>query len=77
MAVNTIMVENLARSIVPPTTSAAVMAAKVIWKAMKMYSGISTPSLKVAAPESAVTPFRKTLPKSAMKALPVSPNAIE
>ena len=44
-----------------------MIAAKVIWKQMKTYSGISTPAVKVAAWLAGVTPFRKALPRPAMK----------
>ena len=53
---NRITAENFIRSAKPPTISAGVMQAKVIWKATKTYSGITTPSVKVAAIESGVTP---------------------
>ena len=53
---NRITAENFIRSAKPPTISAGVMQAKVIWKQMKMYSGITTPSEKVAAIESVVMP---------------------
>ena len=65
---------NFIRSTTDPRTSATVIAAKVIWKLMKTYSGISTPSVKVAAWLEAVTPDRKNLPQE-MKALPSGPKA--
>ena len=51
------------RSAKAPTISAGVITAKVIWKAMNRYSGSATPSVKVAAVESTVTPARNSLPK--------------
>ena len=63
MAANTITAENLMRSTTEPSTSATVIAAKVIWKQTKTYSGISTPAVKVAACEAGVMPFRKALSK--------------
>ena len=53
--------ENLIRSTTDPSTSATVIAAKVIWKLMKTYSGISTPAVKVAAWLAGVTPARNAL----------------
>ena len=55
--------ENFARSAKAPMMRAGVIAAKVIWKAMKTYSGSTTPPVKVAAVVSGVTPARKTLPR--------------
>ena len=56
-------------------TTAAVIAAKVIWKLMKTYS-LMTSSLKVAAVLSASVPVRKALPQL-KKALPSGPKAVE
>ena len=42
---------------------AGVMAAKVSWNTTKVSSGITTPSEKVAAVESGVTPARNSLSK--------------
>ena len=60
--------------------SAAVIAAKVIWKLTNTYSGMATPSLKVAAVVSGVTPARNALPSPATKGLRLSgasgPNAM-
>ncbi len=66
-AANTITAENFIRSTTEPSTSAMVIAAKVIWNATKTYSGISTPAVKVAAWLAGVTPDRNALPKPAMK----------
>ncbi|MNJ02256.1 hypothetical protein D3C73_1621590 [compost metagenome] len=44
------------------------MQAKVIWKATNTISGSSKPAEKVAAVDSSVTPDRKNLEKSPMKA---------
>ena len=63
---NSTTAENLIRSAKPPTMSAGVIAAKVIWKQMKTYSGISTPSEKVAAIEFGVTPARNSREKPPM-----------
>ena len=49
--------ENFIRSAKPPTISAGVMQAKVIWKATNTSSGMVPDS------ESGVTPERKTLAK--------------
>jgi hypothetical protein len=62
------MEENFMRSANPPTTSAGVMMAKVIWKIMKSDSGISP--LRVSRPTLAIS----TLLKSPIQALP-SPKA--
>src|SRR3546814_15720206 len=58
----TITAENFMRSTSPPSTSATVMAEKVIWKAMNTNSGITTPSVKVATVESAAKPARQYVP---------------
>ena len=63
---NRITAENFIRSAKPPTISAGVMQAKVIWKQMKMYSGITTPSVKVAAIDSVVMPARNSREKPPM-----------
>ena len=57
------------RSANPPTISAGVMQAKVIWKQMKTSSGITTPLEKVATVDSGVTPIRKILEKPPTKLL--------
>jgi hypothetical protein len=57
---------NLVRSAKPPTARAVVMAAKVAWNTMNTYSGITTPSVNVAAVESALTPASMNLLKSPM-----------
>ena len=72
---NTITAENFMRSTTEPRTSAMVIAAKVIWKQMKTYSGISTPAVKVADCDAAVTPFRNALSKLAMKLVSTPPPA--
>jgi hypothetical protein len=59
MTQNSSTAENFIRSANDPTISPQVIAAKVAWNAMNTYSGIFTPSLKVSASESGVTPFRK------------------
>ena len=46
------------------------MAANVAWNAAKVYSGITTPLLKVAATESGVIPKKKILSNEPMKGLP-------
>ena len=71
----TITAENFIRSTTEPSTSATVIAAKVIWKQTNTYSGMATPVVKVAAVEAGVTPCRNTLPKPAISALPPSPKA--
>ena len=76
IAAKIISAENFIRSTSPPTTSDTVMAAKVIWKAMKTNSGISNPSEKVAAVESAVVLARNRLPQLT-NALPSGPKAVE
>ncbi len=63
------------RSAVAPSTSAAVIAAKVIWKQTNTYS-LMTSSEKVAAVLSGVTVERKAVPQL-KKALPSGPNAVE
>jgi len=55
------MAENFIRSTTDPRTSATVIAANVIWKLTKTYSGISTPAVKVAAWLAGVTPARNAL----------------
>jgi len=65
------------RSAKAPTISAGVIAANVIWKAMKRYSGRTTPSVKVAAVVSVVTPARNSLPKPPQKGLVEPPKAKE
>jgi hypothetical protein len=75
--VNSTTAENLMRSANAPTISAGVMQAKVIWKAMKTYSGMTKPSEKVAAVESGVTPTGTALPKPPKKALVEPPKANE
>ena len=60
---NSTMAENFMRSAIEPTISAGVMAAKVIWKQMYTYSGITTPSVNVSAFVSGVMPARKALEK--------------
>ena len=57
---------NFMRSATPPRTRAAVMQAKVIWKAMKTSSGMTTPVEKVATVLAGVTSFRKSLPPPPM-----------
>ncbi|MCY1539734.1 hypothetical protein D9M68_753340 [compost metagenome] len=74
MAQNSSTAPNLMRSANEPTISAQVMPAKVHWKAMKMYSGIITPAVNVAASESGVMPFRNTLSRLP-KIRPSPPNA--
>ena len=59
--------ENFIRSTTDPSTSAAVIAAKVIWKQTKTYSGISTPAVNVADWLAGVTPARNALPSPEMK----------
>ena len=73
IAPNTMTAENFIRSTTDPSTSARVMAAKVIWKEMNTYSEI-TSSEKVAAVLELSTPARKNLPQL-MKALPSGPKA--
>src|SRR5262249_52471252 len=58
---NSMSAENFMRSANPPTISAGVMQAKVIWKQMYTSSGITTPLENVATLDSGVTPMRKTL----------------
>ena len=65
---NNITAPNFMRSAMAPTISAGVMAAKVSWKMTKVSSGISTPAENVAAVVEGVTPARKSLEKSPMKA---------
>ena len=67
--------ENFSRSTVAPSTSAAVIAAKVIWKLTKTYS-LMTSSLNVAAVLSVVTWLRNRLPQL-KKAFPSGPKAVE
>ena len=55
------------RSAKAPTISAGVITANVIWKTMNRYSGMTTPSVKVADVESTVTPERNTLPTPPQK----------
>ena len=55
------------RSATPPSTSAAVMQAKVIWKQMKVSSGITTPVENVAPMLAGVTPFMNRRPKPPTK----------
>lgn len=57
--------------------SAGVSAAKVIWKQMNRYSGITKPSEKVAAMLSVVTPARKSLPMPPQNGLVPPPKAKE
>ncbi|MNU03230.1 hypothetical protein D3C72_2471800 [compost metagenome] len=64
------------RSAKAPTIRAGVMAAKVIWNSMKMYSGM-TASEKVAAVESIDTPDRKSFAVPPKKALVEPPKAKE
>ena len=73
-AIITITAENLMRSTVAPSISAAVIAANVIWNEMNTYS-LMTSSVKVAAVLSGVTPDRKYLPQPTT-ALPSGPNAV-
>ena len=63
------MLENFIRSAKPPTISAGVMIAKVIWKLANTDSGMS-PAI---APS--VTPAKKLLPRPPQNALP-SPKAM-
>ena len=76
-AVNSMIAENRIRSAKAPTISAGVMQAKVIWKAIKIYSGIITPSVKVSASLADVTPARNNLPVPPQKALSEPPKAKE
>ena len=50
------------------------MAAKVIWKQMYTYSGITTPSEKVSALVSGVMPARNALEKPPTKAFMEPPS---
>jgi hypothetical protein len=60
---NTSSDENFIRSAKAPTISAGVMQAKVIWKAMKVYSGSQIPLVKVGTSVVASTPARNILEK--------------
>ena len=66
---------NFMRSAVAPRISAAVMAAKVIWKLMKTNS-LMTSSVKVAAVLAASVCDRNRLPQL-KKAFPSGPKAVE
>ena len=62
------MAENFARSAKEPMIRQQVMVANTAWKAMKAYSGITMPLLKVAALVSGVIPDSRNLsnlPKNA------------
>ena len=61
IAAKTMTAENFIRSTTDPSTSATVIAAKVIWKQMKTYSGIATPAVKVAAVVLGDTPLQERL----------------
>lgn len=75
MGTKAITALNFIRSAVAPRISAAVMAAKVIWKLMKTYSLI-TSSVNVAAVLEASIPARNGTPQL-KKALPSGPKAVE
>ena len=57
------MAENFIRSANAPMINAGVIAANVNWNATKIYSGITTPLLNVAATESGVMPLKNALLK--------------
>ncbi|MND01523.1 hypothetical protein D3C83_205490 [compost metagenome] len=61
---------NFTRSANAPTISAQVMHANAPWNTKNTSSGITTPLVKVAAIELAVSPSAKTRSKPPMKALP-------
>src|SRR3546814_20145904 len=67
--------ESFNRSTTAPRTSAAVIAAKVIWKHTNTYPGMTTPTVKVADVLSGVIPARKSLPKPEPTPFPPSPKA--
>ena len=62
------------RSAKAPTISAGVMQAKVIWKATKAYSGMTTPRENVSTTVVGSTPRRKALEKPPMKELRPPPS---
>ena len=68
---NSTTAENFIRSAKPPTISAGVMQAKVIWKATNTSSGIVPDS------EAGVTPARNALPNPPQNGLVPPPNDIE
>ena len=74
---NTKTALNFTRSAKAPMMRAGVMAAKVIWKAMNRYSGITMPGVKVAAMLSTVTPDRNSLPVPPHQGLVEPPNERE
>src|SRR5690606_37893934 len=68
-ATNSSSAENFMRSAKPPTISAGVMQAKVIWKQTNTSSGITTPLEKVPVVASGPTPQRNALEKPPTKLL--------
>ena len=74
MAPKTMTAENFMRSTTDPSTSATVIAAKVIWKATKTISGITTPRLKVSTTVEGSTPFSSALEKPPTKELRLPPS---
>ncbi|MND58186.1 hypothetical protein D3C80_493330 [compost metagenome] len=65
------------RSANAPTIRTGVRAANVIWNSMKMNSGMTTPSEKVEAVDSIVTPERNILAVPPQKAEVPPPKAKE
>ena len=67
---NNKIAENLARSANEPMIKQQVIVANAAWNAIKTYSGITMPLLKVAATESGVIPAKNNRSRPPMNAPP-------